>query len=332
MKAMTDATVLDHLMALNLDVSIWSARKRLKAADLGNADLPPEEIASLGSKRICDPGALRIFTTLKTRAVTLLDKYGVRFLGGWGIPLSLADEIVYELETIRNDFMDAKESFLKEYDMHVNNWIQDHPGWEHLLGESTVSSDYVRSRMNFKWQLFQLRPPEDSAVHEGMQTELQELGNTLYGEVARAATDAWHNCYVGKDKITRKALSPLRSIQRKLLGLTFVEPRVAPAAALLETAFNSIPSKGPIEGADLIMLQGVVSLLREPATLLEHGQKMLDGQKATDVLHELTAPRNVSEGDPSSLGKVAYKKLTSKSTESSSDSSSKRTIQNDGLW
>jgi hypothetical protein len=51
----TDITVLDHLMALNLDVNIWTARKKLTPADFGGAELPPEDLASLGSKKIWVP-------------------------------------------------------------------------------------------------------------------------------------------------------------------------------------------------------------------------------------------------------------------------------------
>jgi len=90
----TDIIVLDNLMALNLDVKIWTTHKKLPPADLGGAELPPEELASLGSKKIGDPKELRIFGTLKACAVNLLDRTGVRFLGGWGIP---EDKTVYSM-------------------------------------------------------------------------------------------------------------------------------------------------------------------------------------------------------------------------------------------
>ena len=50
--------VLDRLVAVNLDVRIWSGRKKLTAEDLSlGADVPPEDLVSLGSKRVCDPDA-----------------------------------------------------------------------------------------------------------------------------------------------------------------------------------------------------------------------------------------------------------------------------------
>lgn len=285
----TDITVLDNLIALNLDVKIWTARKKLTPSDFGGAELPPEELASLGSKKICDPKELRIFGTLKARAVNLLDRTGVRFLGGWGIPEDKADEIVAELTAIRDDFLNAKEQFLNRYDEVVKDWIVQHPGWESLIGSSSVSADYVRSRLDFRWQFFKLMPPTDNAVGHGLQDEVKELGDTLFDEVAKAAADTWKRCFEGKDKVTLKALSPLRSIHGKLAGLSFVEPRVVPVVDLLETAFNRVPKRGYIHGSALVMLQGVVSMLRDPATLVAHGQKILDGQHTSEILAGLVA-------------------------------------------
>jgi len=283
----TDIKVLNHLMVLNLDVSIWSARKKLTPSDFGGAKLPPEELASLGSKKICNPEDLRIFGTLKSRAVNMLDRIGVRFLNGWGLPENLAEQVVNDLQVIHDEFMDAKDKFLNTYDQTILDWINHHPEWKSIIGNSVVSADYVRSRMGFKWQLFQLAPPKKKFIHDGLQTEVSKLGQTLYGEIARTAEETWNKCYSGKDQVSHKAISPLRSIYEKLNGLSFVEPCAAPIANLLKIAFDQIPSKGFIQGADLLMLQGVLALLRDPVSLVEHGKRILEGKTPSDILQDL---------------------------------------------
>ena len=70
------------------------------------------------------------------------------------------------------------------------------------------------------------------------------------------------------------------------MGLTFVEPRVAPVAELLDTAFRSIPKRGAITGSILLMLQGLVSLLRNPLAIMEHGQMFMDGRKYSNEILE----------------------------------------------
>ena len=282
---MTNVTVLDRLVVVNLDIHIWTARKKLTPMDLGGAELPPEDLASLGSKRICNPEDLKTFGTLKARAVSLLDRNGIRFLGGWAIPDTRLDAISVDLAAIRDEFLQAKEDFLRRYDQSVQNWITQHPQWGTIIAHSTVSEDYVRSRLGFRWQMFQVQAPS-GAQSDDLATELSGLGATLFDEVAKAAAETWHRCYAGKTEITRKALSPLKAIYDKLVGLTFVEPRVAPVAELLATAFNSIPRRGGISGSVLVMLQGLVSLLQAPQTLLEHGQMILDGRKNAHTVIE----------------------------------------------
>ena len=156
----TDITALDHLLVINLDVHIWSARKKLTPPDLNGAELPPEDLASLGSKRVCNPEELRIFGTLKARAVGILERNGVRFLGGWAVPETRIDEIMVELSAIRTEFEDAKESFLQRYDRAIQEWIAKHPTWAGIIAGSVVDKDYVRSRLGFRWQAFRVEAPQ----------------------------------------------------------------------------------------------------------------------------------------------------------------------------
>ena len=284
---MTDITVLDHLLVVNLDIHIWTARKKLVPLDLGGAELPPEDLASLGSKRVCNPEDLRSFTTLKARAVSVLERSGIRFLSGWAVPDTRIDDIMRELAVIRDEFNAAKESFLQRYEQSVRDWIARHPQWGNIIAGSTDSEEYVRSRLDFRWQVFQVAQPE--AVDRNMDNlkeDIDRLGGTLFDEIAKAAGEAWHRCYAGKTEITRKALSPLKAMYDKLMGLTFVEPRVAPVAELLDTAFRSIPKRGAITGSTLVMLQGLVSLLQSPQALMEHGQMILDGRKNSHKILE----------------------------------------------
>ena len=44
----SDIKILDSLVALNLNISVWSARKKMCLEDFGGAELPPEDLASLG--------------------------------------------------------------------------------------------------------------------------------------------------------------------------------------------------------------------------------------------------------------------------------------------
>lgn len=293
MNTVTDINVLDRLVVVNLDVHIWSASRKLNAADLGNPNLPPDELASLGSKRVCNPEELMIFKTLKARATSLLERTGIRFLNGWAIADDKLADIDTGLSEIKADFNTAKDQFLKRYEQSVQDWIAKHPGWEEIIANSVVSEDYVRSRIDFRWQVFRVSAPNaDTELADNLDSDVKNLGNALYDEIARAATETWKNCYEGKAEVTRKALSPLKTMYDKLMGLSFVEPRATSIASLIETALDNIPARGPITGVTLLMLQGLVAWLRNPEEIVAHGQKVLEGQSANDVLQLLGAKQS----------------------------------------
>lgn len=60
----TTITVLDHLVVVNLDIHIWTARKKLVPLDLGGAELPTRRtwprsaVNASGILKICGHSAL----------------------------------------------------------------------------------------------------------------------------------------------------------------------------------------------------------------------------------------------------------------------------------
>ena len=290
----SDIRILDNLLALNLNISLWSARKKLTLEDFGNVELPPEDLATLGSKRIAPPESLRIFGTLKARAFNFLDRHGVRFMSGWAIPEDKAADIVRELVSIRDEFAVAKTQFLTEYDKTISDWIARHAEWGSIIAGSIVSPDYVRARMDFRWQMYKVAPlmehqEEDAVLQAGLTEEVENLGNTLFGEVSRTANDIWNRVYSGKTEVTHKALSPLRTLHNKLMGLSFVEPHVVPVADIIHMALQRVQRKGNITGSDLLTLQGLVCLLRDTPALMAHAQKVISGYGPATVLDALLA-------------------------------------------
>ena len=297
MNLKTEPKVLKCLLAVNLDVNIWSARRKLQPNDFAHSQLPPEKLASLGSKRICNPAELKVFGTLKARAVSLLDKSGVRFLGGWAIPEKKAAEIVKGIEAIQEDFNQAKKSFMARYDQAIQDWIGNNPGWEQMIATSVVSADYVSKRIAFNWQVFKVVNPtgrKKDVLETGLQSEVGNLGGTLFDEVAKTAKEAFNKSFVNKSMITRKALSPLKNIQQKLSDLSFIEPRVAPVASLIETAIAKRPGRGAIQGNDLLLFQVLLVNLSDPVAITKYAQEIIDGRSKEDILAGLIEPKKVN--------------------------------------
>lgn len=300
----SDLGVVNSLYAFILQVKIWPGRTKLTKEDFPDVELPPEEIASLGSKKLCDPEKLRPFGKLKARAEELLDNRGIRFLKGWAIPDSIAEETAEQLDAIMEEFEVEKEIFLTNYNGIIRDWINQHPAWSNVISNSSVSESHVRARLGFKWQAFEVTMPQSentgsSVLNRGLHEEVTGLGNTLYAEIARAADEAWKRCYQGKSKISHKALSPLRTIYNKLVTLSFVEPHIAPVADLIRTAMDNVPKKGWISGAPLITLQGMVSMLRDPDALIEHARLVMADTDPMSVLESIAGVVSADEPDDS---------------------------------
>lgn len=299
----SDITILDSLLAVNLDISLWSARKKMTPEDFGGVELPPDDLATLGSKRIADPEKTKIFNTLKARAFSFLDRHGVRFMSGWAIPETKANIIIDELVKIREEFFKAKCAFLDDYENSLDAWIEKHQMWAGIIRNSVVSADYVRARLDFRWQLYKVVPfidvEQQKAVQQsGLGEEVTGLAGTLFAEVAHTADEIWKKVYMGKTEVTHKALSPLRTLYEKLIGLSFVEPHVAPAAEIIQAALKRVPPKGNITGTDLIMLQGLVCLLRDSENLVLHSQKLIEGYGPATVLDDLSVNQVEVEENP----------------------------------
>ncbi|MDR2442433.1 MAG: DUF3150 domain-containing protein [Deltaproteobacteria bacterium] len=289
--------ILDKLTMVNLSVSIWSAKKKLIPEDFGAVILPPEDLASLGNKRICDPERLKIFSTLKARAVGYLDKVGVRFLGGWGIS-DLETQAVHEfLLKVKNEFLAAIDKFIDNYDDAVKSWIDKHRGWERLIEESRVNAHQVRLRFSFSWQFFKVVPPSEVQAKGNLQNEVDNLGSKLFGEIAKEAQSIWTRVFAGKTVVSHKALSPLKTIRDKLMSLSFVEATVVPVVSLIDETILSLPQRGLIKGQSLLVLQGLVLTLRDSALLYEYGQNALGAQPAKDGLSEDEELSRELEGD-----------------------------------
>ena len=67
----TAQIILDQMVLVKVEATIYGARKKLKIEDLMLVDgikLPPDDLASLGSKRLLDPDQLTVFNRLKKEA------------------------------------------------------------------------------------------------------------------------------------------------------------------------------------------------------------------------------------------------------------------------
>ena len=283
---------LKQVVCINLDFHLWSARRKLSISDLKIVDgeVPPDDLASLGSKKICNPDDISDFTNLKKDAERKCARVGIKFMGGFAIPESKVKDLAVELDEIVSKFYAKKASFIAEYDNLITNWVASHPGWERIIKESALARHEVEGKLSAGWQAYKIIEAQESQdanvaspLNRGLATAAAGLAGQMYAEIARAADEVREVSLNGRDRVTQKILSPIRTIRDKLEGLAFLDGRVRPLVDTINHVLSQLPLSGPIDGLGLVALQGLVFILSDEQRMQAHGEQILEGCNVEDA-------------------------------------------------
>ncbi|MCF7979031.1 MAG: DUF3150 domain-containing protein [Chromatiaceae bacterium] len=271
----TTTDITDRITLVVLDIRIWSGRKKLRAEDLHLADgaIPPEELVSLGSKRVCDPEPLKPFHRLKQSAERACLRIGTRFLGGFAVPKELAPGLALELDRLKAQFEAETQTFLAGYDRDLERWISSIPAFEAAIRRAVEPVAVVAGRLRFGHQLVEIKPsPQPGTLAE----EIQGLVDGVFAEVEQMARELTTS-FEGKDKLHRRALGTFTRVRDKLACLSFIDPRIQPVVDSLDDWVRRLPMAAPIEGALFNEGLGLALLLSDAERMARHGAGQLAG-------------------------------------------------------
>lgn len=275
----TISKVLQGLVLIHLNFSVWSGKKKLKPEDLKGANLPPDKLASLGSKRIFAPDALKVFATLKRQAERACEEVGVRFLGGYAIPEEKLTPLMEKMAQIEESFAKAKTDFLSAYDDNLKDWLAEAGEWSVIVARAVEPASSVAKRLACGFTAFKVEAPgEEASAAEPLERQVGGLADQLIQEIGALAKSTWEESYRGRTSVTRKALRPLKAILDKLSSLSFVGPfKICGLVANVNAALATVPKSGPVTGATLMGLVGVLCELSDIAGFIttEEREEML---------------------------------------------------------
>jgi hypothetical protein len=276
---------LTEVRCVDLSIHLWTARKKLRPSDLKNlhtGDIPPDTLASLGSKLICSPDELAVFTKLKKRAVRACETVGTRFLGGYAVPKSKLADLCTELKSIQDDFYQAKTSFLVRYQSIIDDWLQENRSWEHIIRSALTPVGEVEKKLGYEYRVYCVSEavPDDASdqalVNDGLTSHVDSLSDTLFKEIAREANKTWDISFRGKKALTRNILRPIKTLRDKLDGLSFIDPRVYPVVEKIDSCISNLPKTGKIDGTDFTALEGLIFIMSSEEKMKKLGQGIID--------------------------------------------------------
>lgn len=299
--------VIDGLVVLLLNISLWQGRKKLRTEDLEEkgvltSSLPPEKLASLGSKRIVSPDAVNVFMAIKRRAERACLAVGTRFMGGYAIPEEKMPALQAELEAMAKEFEIEKTKFIRKYQTTVNVWADENPEWRDAILRAVDPVNYVAAQLQCGFTA--MKVSHAKGAEKTLDVQTSGLRGQLEREIALAAKVAWEESFQGKLSVRKSALGKLDAINEKLAGLSFLDISIGKLNSAVSAVLNQCKGKDAIEGSDLMAVCGILATLigldqvrfkpEADAASVAAIMPVSEPQPAVETLPEVTTVQEVS--------------------------------------
>lgn len=276
-----------NLVCIQLEVHIWSGRRKMDKTDLIRADpafarLPEKDLASLGAVKICDPEDIKAFQRIKNKAETVLERAGLPILGAWGIPEVKFDGVLAELMTLKSEFEKLLINFSASFDTRLTMWREAHlaknPTWKPMFDNLPPAAKAVAG-LSFTFHPYRISAPhaENASVNAHFNDEVGGLRGKLLKSVADEANGFIDSlmqqnnsgAVVARAYITPKTVGPIRRATAKLASFAFLDPVMMPVVEHINRILDRMPTKDKIIGTDLLDLKMLANQLRSAQSLQE---------------------------------------------------------------
>lgn len=256
---------LQDMVCIHLDIGIWGGRKRLTQGDLGlSAEiLPPEAVASLGSKRIFPREPLDAFHALRTRIERSFQRMGVRFMGGFAVPAAVKDEVAEMLHEYQKEFGRLIDTLLCDYGRSLDDFVTGYPKWKGMVLSAALRPEDTRSRFHFRYQVTQIMVPEGMEDTSGVKEAVEALPKQVFLDVAGQGSAILRSLGNRQAAVSVRTVGPLKAAWGKLVALSFLDRNIVPVASRLEAIIESLPKSGAFQDADCELLRKTAAVLAD---------------------------------------------------------------------
>jgi len=269
--------ILDQVDVVKLDINLWTSSKKLRAEDLVLADgsrLPPEDLASLGTKKTIHPDKLKEFNRIKKEAERICLESGTRFIGGFANPRTEIPRITKELDALSKKFYEERDLFLASYTADTESWINAHSEFSEAIRRAVEPVETVSSKLRFDYIVFRVTKP-DPEQEASLERKALSMSEQLFKEIAQDASQIIDRSFVGKDTVTGRVLKAFRRMRDKLDSLGFLDFRCMPVVDEIDSVLDSLPQSGPYNGVVFHNLFRLGMLLSDPEKIKRHGSGLL---------------------------------------------------------
>lgn len=289
--------ILNKIVLVNVDMTIWSGYKRTSEADLSKmgTKIPPGGVITKGGKQIFPRDPLKDFHSLKKEISRKLTSLGVAVLGGSAraIPVEKMKEVEKYLEAAERKHSGLINAFETNYDnalaQHLTS-IPD-PVVNEVVRASIISKSDAVGRMGFGWDIFKVNPQRGKG--DGL---VSNLSNKLFSEVAQAANEIYTKSFMGKERVGTRALNQIVALRDKMAGLMVLDGEsIKPVVDHMDKVLSQMPQNGWVENVNYSALLGLLSMISDTEKMVAHANQINANTAAAIAVGNLPAPAPASE-------------------------------------
>ncbi|MBP6082174.1 MAG: hypothetical protein KA732_12955 [Providencia sp.] len=300
-------SILENVVIFSLEgIRLTTGRKTLKGRDIkvintGDIILPPETIASLGTKKVIDPAKINKMRTFRTGADAICSKYGVPFLNGYAVPTTLASHVRQQLNDLKDQFYIFKNEFLSAISIDFLSWLDKEDETVKKLFESEVIDvKRLDEKLQFGFSSFNISPFGEGESEE----KVQSLKESVLIDVVDRISELRERGSYNASNISQTTLNTLREVASKLKGLAVLNPDAGSLSDYLSHFISTLPSVGRLSNDESIAVTTLFITLSDIKTLKQLiNSTNLNNVSDVDltVLSQSQNNSNVSTAIPTSI-------------------------------
>lgn len=289
----TKLSVLRDVVVISLaEISIWTGRAKLTAEDLGldPNDLPPDAVASLGSKRLLGAGDLKPMTQIRYKMRRACLEVGTKFLSGVAVAIDEAPALVKRLDALVQIGEQHKKAFLATLDAKFDDWHAANPKWQHIMRAGTPERERISGKISFGFTPIMIQCPDNDDVAKHLMGSVSTMGHNLVSEVVKEASlFVRQSLTSGREQGSQKTTEPIRRLGKKIESLKFIDPALGGVAKVVNSILSTIPTVGRVEGTHFLNLTRVAHLLADRGRFENLANALFEGTTTVDeVVKQIT--------------------------------------------
>lgn len=279
-------SILRDVVVISLaETSLWTGRSKMTAEDLGLREdqVPPEAVASLGSKRVIDPTALKPLNKIRYLMRRACREVGMRFLGGFAVATEESEAAIVKLDLLVDQGEALKKTFLAQLDAKIAEWHKANPRWQHIMRAGTPERERIGNKIAFGYHAIMVYSPENPRVGKSLLGAVDMMGSSLVEEVVSEARDFVKRSLTdGREQGSQKTVEPIRRLTKKIHSLRFIDPSLGAMAEVLKRVLQTVPDTGQVKAEAFLNLTRVANLLANRERFSETSHALHEGRTTVD--------------------------------------------------